>query len=54
MVDTVRSHEIYREWMAQTRPAPGPEGLRRPVWFDRPLRPAPAAYVLPNDPDSQR
>jgi anaerobic selenocysteine-containing dehydrogenase len=54
MVDTVRSHEIYKEWLAQTRPAPGPEGLRRPAWFDRPLRPAPAAYVLPNDPDGQR
>jgi anaerobic selenocysteine-containing dehydrogenase len=54
MVDTVRSHEIYKEWMSQTRPAPGPGGLRRPSWFDRPLRPAPAAYVLPDDPDSKR
>jgi anaerobic selenocysteine-containing dehydrogenase len=54
MVDTVRSHEIYKEWMSQTRPAPGPGGLRRPSWFDRPLRPAPAAYVLPADPDSKR
>jgi anaerobic selenocysteine-containing dehydrogenase len=46
MVDTARSHEIYKEWMARTRPAPGPGGLRRPLWFDRPLRPVPAAYTL--------
>ncbi len=25
-VDTAKSHEVYREWMARTRPAPGPEG----------------------------
>jgi anaerobic selenocysteine-containing dehydrogenase len=47
MVDTARSHEIYKEWMAQTRPAPGPGGLRRPLWFDRPLRPVPGAYTMP-------
>ena len=27
-----------------TRPAPGPDGLRRPLWFDRPLRPLPDTY----------
>jgi anaerobic selenocysteine-containing dehydrogenase len=46
VVDTVRSHEIYREWLSRTRPAPGPDGLRRPLWFDRPLRPVEAAYRL--------
>ncbi len=46
MVDTGRSHELYREWMARTRPAPGPDGTRRPAWFDRPLRPVPDAYKL--------
>ena len=45
-VDTARSHEIYKEWLAMTRPAPGPDGLRRPLWFDRPLRPVPEAYKL--------
>src|SRR5207247_879039 len=45
-VDTDKSHEIYKEWLAMTRPAPGPDGLRRPLWFDRPLRPAPATYKL--------
>ncbi len=38
-VDTAKSHEVYKEWLAMTRPAPGPDGLRRPLWFDRPLRP---------------
>jgi anaerobic selenocysteine-containing dehydrogenase len=46
VVDTAKSHEIYKEWLAMTRPAPGPDGTRRPYWFDRPLRPARAAYNL--------
>ena len=45
-VDTAASHRLYQEWMAKTRPAPGPDGTRRPAWFDRPLRPVPAAYRL--------
>ena len=45
-VDTAKSHEVYKEWLAMTRPAPGPDGLRRPMWFDRPLRPVPEAYKL--------
>jgi len=45
-VDTAKAHEIYKEWLALTRPAPGPGGLRRPLWFDRPLRPVRAAYQL--------
>jgi len=31
--------EVYRRWLAMTRPAPGPNGLRRPLWMKRPLRP---------------
>ncbi|HMD36641.1 MAG TPA: molybdopterin-dependent oxidoreductase [Vicinamibacterales bacterium] len=46
VVDTAKAHEIYKEWMAMTRPAPGPDGTRRPYWFDRPLRPAREAYKL--------
>lgn len=45
-VDTNKAHEIYKEWLTLTRPAPGPGGLRRPLWFDRPLRPAEAAYKI--------
>ena len=45
-VDTGESMKVYREWMAQTRPAPGPGGLRRPEWFSRAVRPAPEAYRI--------
>ena len=48
VVDTTLAHEAYKEWMAKTRPAPGPDNLRRPLWFDRPLRPVAAAYKLPD------
>jgi anaerobic selenocysteine-containing dehydrogenase len=48
VVDTDRAHAVYKEWMSKTRPAePGPDRLRRPLWFDRPLRPAAEAYKLP-------
>ncbi|MDE0516604.1 MAG: formate dehydrogenase, partial [Acidimicrobiaceae bacterium] len=46
VVDTAKAREAYREWLAMTRPAPGPGGLRRPLWYARPLKPAPAAYAL--------
>ncbi|HEX5217420.1 MAG TPA: molybdopterin-dependent oxidoreductase [Vicinamibacterales bacterium] len=45
-VDTNASHRLYKEWMAKTRPAPGPDGTRRPGWFDRPFRPVPEAYKI--------
>ena len=53
VVDTNRSHEIYREWMAKTKPGPGPGNLRRPLWFDRPVKPTPDAYLAtaPSDRD---
>ena len=43
-IDTNKSTEIYREWLAKTRPGPGPGNLRRPLWLDRPLKPTPDAY----------
>ncbi len=46
LVDTKRSHEIYREWLRLARPAPGPGGLRRPLWFSRPVRPDNEAYII--------
>jgi anaerobic selenocysteine-containing dehydrogenase len=46
VVDTNVSHRLYREWMAKTRPAPGPDGTRRPMWFDRPLKPRADAYRM--------
>jgi anaerobic selenocysteine-containing dehydrogenase len=48
VVDTNRAHEIYRQWLALTRPAPGPGGLRRPLWLPRAFKPDPAAYYLPD------
>ncbi len=45
-VDTKRSFEVYKEWLAMTRPAPGPNGLRRPLWLNRPLRPAEETFYI--------
>ncbi|MFT5165842.1 MAG: anaerobic selenocysteine-containing dehydrogenase [Saprospiraceae bacterium] len=47
-VDTAKSHENYKEWMKMTRPAPGPNGLRRPLWFGRPLKPDEKAFYEEN------
>jgi hypothetical protein len=49
-VDTSASRLIYREWLALTRPGPGPGGLRRPEWLLRPLRPTPDAYRIASEP----
>jgi anaerobic selenocysteine-containing dehydrogenase len=54
VVDTEEAHRAYKEWMANTRPAPGPGGLRRPLWFDRPLRPSAAAYHVGSSPQVKR
>ncbi len=43
-VDTNRAHEVYQEWLALTKPGPGPGNLRRPMWIDRPVKPTPDAY----------
>ncbi len=43
-VDTNKSFEVYRKWLAMTRPGPGPDGLRRPLWLGRPLKPVKEAY----------
>jgi anaerobic selenocysteine-containing dehydrogenase len=45
-VDTTRAHEVYRRWLAMTRPAPGPGNLRRPLWLARTYRPDDSAYHL--------
>lgn len=44
--DTNLSFAIYKEWIAKTRPAPGPGNLRRPLWFQRPFRPKDSAFYL--------
>jgi len=47
--DTAKAHQVYREWLATTRPAArhSPDGTRRPHWLIRPLRPSREAYRLP-------
>jgi hypothetical protein len=45
--DINKSHEVYKRWLRITRPAPGPDGMRRPWWLLRPLRPNPKAYKMP-------
>ena len=45
-VDTNKSMEVYREWLTMTRPAPGPDDLRRPLWFSRAFRPSDEAYQM--------
>ncbi len=49
-VDTGRSMEVYREWVALTRSATqfSPDGTRRPFWLKRPLKPVAEAYRLPS------
>ncbi len=47
-VDTNKAHENYKEWLKLTRPGPGPDGLRRPLWFKRPLKPDTKAYYVEN------
>ncbi len=51
-VDTRRSMEVYREWLALARSAVdfSPDGLRRPYWLKRPLKPTREAYALPERP----
>jgi anaerobic selenocysteine-containing dehydrogenase len=39
-VDTNKSFQVYEQWLKTTRPAPGPDGLRRPLWFARAVRPS--------------
>lgn len=46
VVDTNKSMEAYREWLTMTRPAPGPNGLRRPLWFNRAVKPALDTYYI--------
>jgi anaerobic selenocysteine-containing dehydrogenase len=46
VVDTDKSFEVYRQWLALARPAPGPGNLRRPLWLPRAFKPDPSAFRL--------
>jgi anaerobic selenocysteine-containing dehydrogenase len=50
-VDTNKSFEVYKEWLSWTRPAPGPNGERRPLWFPRALRPDESTFFLNKNED---
>ena len=52
-VDTAKSREVYRKWLAMTRPADtySPDRTRRPYWMLRPLKPAREYYKLPEELD---
>ena len=49
VVDTAKSHEVYKKWLARTRSARdhSPDGTRRPYWLIRPVKPSREAYALP-------
>jgi anaerobic selenocysteine-containing dehydrogenase len=50
VVDTAKSREAYLDWLSKTRPAgTNDTGLRRPLWYARPLKPVADAYRLPTD-----
>ena len=50
-VDTEKSREVYRKWLAEARPADthSPDGTRRPYWLLRPLKPSKEVYRLPEE-----
>jgi anaerobic selenocysteine-containing dehydrogenase len=52
-VDTAKAREVYKRWLAQTRPADqfSPDGTRRPYWLLRPLKPSREVYRLPAEPE---
>ncbi|HVE26657.1 MAG TPA: molybdopterin-dependent oxidoreductase [Sporichthya sp.] len=49
-VDTAKSMEVYREWLAKTRATLGPGGQRRPEFLMRPVKPRRRAFFV--DPDA--
>ena len=48
-VDTDKARDAYLDWLTKTRPAPGPHGLRRPLWYARPLKPTADMYRFSDD-----
>jgi anaerobic selenocysteine-containing dehydrogenase len=47
--DTSKAREVYQEWLKLTRPAGSgsPDGLRRPFWLMRPLKPGRDLFRVP-------
>jgi hypothetical protein len=51
-VDTAKSKAVFEEWLAQATAQPRPDGLRRPEWFARAVRPTATAYRTHHDNDA--
>ncbi|MGH9109085.1 MAG: molybdopterin-dependent oxidoreductase [Acidimicrobiales bacterium] len=47
VVDTVRSRQVFHQWLALTRPGPSASGLRRPEFLMRPVKPRRGAFRAP-------
>jgi hypothetical protein len=45
-VDSEKAQKDYNKWLDLTRPAPGPENMRRPYWLLRPLKPGKDFFKL--------
>jgi anaerobic selenocysteine-containing dehydrogenase len=46
VVDTRKSRAVYKEWLAKTRPGPNADGLRRPEFMMRPVKPKRRAFYV--------
>ena len=46
-IDTTKSMQVFREWLALTRKERKQRNLRRPLHFARAVKPAAEAYQLP-------
>ncbi len=44
VVDTNKSTQVFEQWLEMAKPGPGPDGTRRPLWLDRPVKPTLDAY----------
>ena len=45
-VDTEAAHAAYQEWVESVPESTYPDGMRRPMWFARAVKPHPDAYRL--------
>ncbi len=47
-VDTAKARAVYAEWLEMTRPAgqASPQGMRRPSWLMRPLKPSADTFLV--------
>ena len=51
VVDTAKSTEVFREWLAKTRPGPSASGMRRPEFMMRPVKPVRRAFYTSSPPE---